>query len=84
MVWRCCPGAKWSHAGGRGTHGSHLQQQLHHIHVHQAQDRLPVDVRDEVTSAQPSLLRRAALLHTLPTQNKGSDTPSCTRRPLET
>lgn len=67
---------------GRGTHGSHLQQQLHHIHVNQAQDRLPVDVRDEVTGAQPRLLRRTALLHALQTQYKGSGTPSCTGRPL--
>lgn len=51
---------------GRGAQGdlvATLQQQLHHIHVHQAQDRFPVDVCDEVPSTQSRLLRRAPLLH---------------------
>lgn len=48
-----------------GVRRSHLQQQLHHIHVHQAQDRFPVDVCDEVPSTQSRLLRRAPFLHAL-------------------
>lgn len=43
----------------------HLQQQLHDVHVHQPQHRLPVDVGDEVPGPQASLLGGASILHTL-------------------
>lgn len=46
-----CGAAAQVRSGYRFRQGSYLQQQLYHIHVHQAQDRLPIDVRDEVTSA---------------------------------
>lgn len=45
--------------------GWHLQQQLHDVHVHQPQDRLPVDVGDEVSGPQARLVGRAPLLHAL-------------------
>lgn len=43
----------------------HLQQQLHDIHVYQPQDRLPIDMRDEVSGLQSCLLGGAPLLHAL-------------------
>lgn len=43
----------------------HLQQQLDDIHVYQPQDRLPIDMRDEVSGLQSCLLGGAPLLHTL-------------------
>ena len=43
----------------------YLQQQLNDVHVHQPQDRLPVDVGDEVPGSQARLLGRASLLHAL-------------------
>lgn len=69
----CCSGLTCRlgqlHAGpeqaGRAERGSYLQQQLHDVPVHQAQHRLPVDVRDEVSSSQPRFLRRAPFFHAL-------------------
>lgn len=48
-----------------GQWGRHLQQQLNNVHVHQPQDRLPIDVGDEVSSSQARLLGGAPLLHAL-------------------
>lgn len=44
---------------------AHLQDELHHLSVDQAVDRLPVDVRDEVTGTQSGFLRRSVVLHVL-------------------
>ena len=57
-----CPSPKasqtqgWGHAGvAGGTPSTDLQDQLHHLRVHQPMHRLPVDVRDEVPLTQPCL-----------------------------
>lgn len=44
---------------------AHLEDELHHFGVDQSVHRLPVDVRDEVTSTQASLLGGAAILNVL-------------------
>lgn len=45
---------------------AYLEDELHHFGVDQTVNRLPVDVGDEVTSAQTGLLGRAAILDVLP------------------
>lgn len=58
----------WGRGSGNtegGQWGWHLQQQLNNIHVYQPQDRLPIDVGDEVSSTQACLLGRAPILHVL-------------------
>lgn len=52
-------------APGKAVGILYLQQQLNDVHVHQPQDRLPVDVGDEVPGSQARLLGRASLLHAL-------------------
>lgn len=42
-----------------------LEDELDDLGVHQPMDRLPIDVGDEVTGAEPCLLRWAPLLHVL-------------------
>lgn len=44
---------------------AYLQDELHHLGVDQTVDRLPVDVRDEVTRAESSFLGRTVVLHVL-------------------
>lgn len=53
----------------------HLQQQLDDIHVYQPQDRLPIDMGDEVSGLQSCLLGGAPLLHAL-----GGNARSAARR----
>lgn len=45
---------------------AHFEDELDHFSVHQSVHRLPVDVGDEVTSTQSSLLGGAAILNVLP------------------
>lgn len=46
----------------------YLEQQLHHLSVYEALDRLSVDVSDEVTCSQSCLMCWTALLYRLWTQ----------------
>lgn len=63
-----------------GQWGRHLQQQLNNVHVHQPQDRLPIDVGDEVSSSQARLLGGTPLLHAL----RGNGGVSCLLQQQET
>lgn len=45
----------------------YLQNQLHHLGVHQPMDGLPVDVGDQIPFPQTCLVRRTPFLHVLPT-----------------
>lgn len=45
---------------------ANLQDELYHFSVDQSVHRLPVDVGDEITSAQAGLLGGAAVLNVLP------------------
>lgn len=58
----------------RGTAGTNLQNQLHHLCVHQPVHRLPIDVSDEVTLTKPRLTGWTAILHVLP-QGENSPQP---------
>lgn len=56
----------WGRAGvAGGTPSTDLQDQLHHLCVHQPVHRLPVDVRDEVPLTQPCLTGWTSVLHVL-------------------
>ena len=48
------------------TPSTHLQDQLHHLRVHQPMHRLPVDVSDEVALTKPCLTGGTPVLHVLP------------------
>lgn len=47
------------------TLAAYLEDELHHFSVDQTVDRLPVDVRDEVTRTQSSFLGRTVVLYVL-------------------
>lgn len=50
--------------------GTDLQDQLHHLRVHQPMHRLPIDVSDEVPLTKSRLTGWASLLHVLPQGEK--------------
>lgn len=50
---------------------ANLEDELYHFSVDQSVHRLPVDVCDEVTSTQASLLGGAAVLNVLPSAIQG-------------
>lgn len=48
------------------TPSTNLQDQLHHLSVHQSMHRLPVDMSDEVALTKPRLTGWTSILHVLP------------------
>lgn len=48
------------------TPSTNLQDQLHHLSVHQPMHRLPVDMGDEVALTKPRLTGWTSILHVLP------------------
>lgn len=46
----------------------YLQDQLHHLGVHQPMDRLPVDMGYQIPFTQPGLVGWTTFLHVLPTR----------------
>lgn len=56
----------WGHSGvASSTPSTDLQDQLHHLCVHQPMHGLPIDVRDEVPLTQPCLTGWTSVLHVL-------------------
>ena len=56
----------------------YLEDEFDHFSVDQTVDGLSIDVSDEITSAEPRLLSRAALLHVLQTHTRSRSPNSST------